>query len=106
MEDKSVYLKRIEDCGVVAVIRGKTTENAIKTADACIKGGVKIIELTFSTPEVEKAISVTCEKYKDDNSVVVGAGTVMSKEDARKGPVAGPPSPFKAAVGRFRLAGL
>ncbi len=35
---------------VFAVIRAEDTENAIRFADACIEGGLKLIEITFSFP--------------------------------------------------------
>ena len=48
--DKVEILARLQDCGVVAVVRADSAEQAIKIADACIEGGVKGIEITYTVP--------------------------------------------------------
>lgn len=40
--DKLDVVKKIQEIGVVAVVRGKTPEEAIMMSEACIKGGVTI----------------------------------------------------------------
>ena len=44
------FIDRLRSLGVVAVIRGKSAQDAIDTSLALIRGGIKGIELTFSTP--------------------------------------------------------
>lgn len=56
--DKYVTMKQIAAHGVIAVIRGRTMEEGIKTADACISGGVKLIEFAFTTPQAVRAIEL------------------------------------------------
>lgn len=68
----------MKDNYIFAVIRGKNEEDGYEIAKACIAGGIKNIELTFTTPNVRKVIKKVVEEYDKDNSVVVGAGTVMS----------------------------
>ena len=43
-------LKSIKEAGVVAVIRGESKEEAIKTVEAVKNGGIKIMELTMTVP--------------------------------------------------------
>ena len=87
--DKTTVYQKIRQIGVVAVVRGKNMEDGIKTAEACIAGGVKVIELAFTTPDAPMAIKTLCEKYKDDDSVVIGAGTVLEPTTARIAIMAG-----------------
>lgn len=83
------YLQRVVDAGVVSVVRGATKEEAYKTAEACIEGGVKAIELTFTAPHADQIIGELVEKYADDPEVVVGAGTVLDPATARIAIIAG-----------------
>lgn len=74
---------------IYAVVRGKDEEDGFKICEAAVAGGIKNLEVTFSTPNAAKVIADLCEKYQDDESVVVGAGTVMSVELAKEAYEAG-----------------
>ena len=87
MEKYSIY-QAIKQEGVVVVIRGKSVEQAIKTVDACYKGGIKIIEVTFTVPKADEIISKLTEKYAGTD-MVIGAGTVLDPETARIAMLAG-----------------
>lgn len=78
-------IDRIERYKLMVAVRTNTPENAYKAAEACIKGGVKLIEITFSVPEAEEVI----KKLSSNNMVTVGAGTVLSILDAKKALKAG-----------------
>ncbi|WP_071130737.1 bifunctional 4-hydroxy-2-oxoglutarate aldolase/2-dehydro-3-deoxy-phosphogluconate aldolase [Enterococcus timonensis] len=82
-------LQKIEQSGVIAVVRGKDKAEAIKAVDAIIAGGMKGIELTFTVPNADQAIAELVEKYADDAEVVVGAGTVLDAITARLAIMAG-----------------
>ena len=43
--DKHEVMAKLKEQGIIAVVRGKTMEDGVRTAEACIKGGVKAIEL-------------------------------------------------------------
>lgn len=86
--DKSTVLQKLTDCGLVAVVRAKSAEEAIKIADACLKGGCTGIELTFTIPGADKVISALAEKYKG-GEMMLGAGTVLDSETARIAILAG-----------------
>lgn len=81
--DKLEVVKQLESLGVVAVIRGKTPEEAVALSEACIAGGVKAIEVAFTTPMAQEAIRTLAEQYKEDHEVIIGAGTVLDAETAR-----------------------
>ncbi|WEE35951.1 bifunctional 2-keto-4-hydroxyglutarate aldolase/2-keto-3-deoxy-6-phosphogluconate aldolase [Lactiplantibacillus paraplantarum] len=86
---KLEYLNKVVDAGVVSVVRGATKEEAYKTAEACISGGVKAIELTFTAPHADQIIGELTEKYQNDSEVVIGAGTVLDQSTARIAIIAG-----------------
>lgn len=85
--EKAKVLKTIEDDGVVAIVRGKSGESMVQVAQAIAAGGVRAIELTFTTPDcldVIKAVRKAC-----GGSNVIGAGTVLDPETARAAILAG-----------------
>lgn len=73
-------LQKLTTEKVTAVVRGKTYEEALSIAKGCIEGGIKSIEVTFTTPNALKLISVLKEEYKD---AIIGAGSVLDSETAR-----------------------
>ncbi len=80
--DKEQVLMKIQDCGIVAVVRAENTEKAEKIVDACIEGGVAAIELTFTVPHADKVIEHLAAKYTPEE-IILGAGTVMDAATAR-----------------------
>ncbi|WP_440897654.1 bifunctional 2-keto-4-hydroxyglutarate aldolase/2-keto-3-deoxy-6-phosphogluconate aldolase [Amphibacillus sp. Q70] len=86
---KQETLAKILDQKLVAVIRGDTVEEAQQVSEACISGGVKGIELTFTLNGAEKVIEELSSIYKDDDDVVIGAGTVLDVTTARIAILAG-----------------
>jgi 2-dehydro-3-deoxyphosphogluconate aldolase/(4S)-4-hydroxy-2-oxoglutarate aldolase len=64
---------------VLAVIHAENPENALRLAEACIEGGLKLIEITFSFPGAEEVI----EKLSKINDILTGAGTVLNVDMAR-----------------------
>ena len=80
--DKQTVIKKIKDVGVVAVVRATTADEAKKITEACMKGGVPAIELTFTVPGAHKVIEELASYYKNDD-IILGAGTVLDPETAR-----------------------
>ena len=86
--DKLEVLKRLTDCGVVAVVRAENADQALKIVDACIKAGIVGIEITFTVPGAVDIIRSLSAKYKPED-ILIGAGTVMDPETARAAILAG-----------------
>lgn len=86
---KLKVLKNITDCGVVAVVRADSKEEAVNISDACIKGGVYGIEITFTVQGADEVIKELTAKYENDGKVVIGAGTVLDATTARIAILAG-----------------
>lgn len=86
---KLEVLTKISDCGVVAVVRADTTEEAVRISEACVKGGILGIEVTFTIDNAEAVIKELAAFYADNANVVLGAGTVLDAATARIAILAG-----------------
>lgn len=86
--DKEQVLSKIVEGGLVAVVRAESSEQALKIADACMKGGVAAIEITFTVPGAAEVIKELAKVYSN-GEILLGAGTVMDAETARTAILAG-----------------
>ncbi|HEY6894760.1 MAG TPA: bifunctional 4-hydroxy-2-oxoglutarate aldolase/2-dehydro-3-deoxy-phosphogluconate aldolase [Rhodanobacteraceae bacterium] len=66
---------------IIGVVREDTTEAAAAVADAYAKNGIRIIEITLTTPDAFELISTVAHRYAGDD-ITVAAGTVRSSNDA------------------------
>lgn len=84
MRKEQVLARMSEDC-LVAVVRAKNKEQGEKTIDAIIAGGINFIEITMTMDcgNPVEFIQYMSDKYKDNDKVVIGAGTVLDPETAR-----------------------
>jgi len=72
-------IKRLKNARAVAVLRADGASTAITGARAIIAGGVRAIEVTMTVPD---AYDVMRElTASEDDSVLLGAGTVLSGEE-------------------------
>ena len=76
-------IKKISDAGIVAVIRATSKEEGIKIVEAVKKGGIRALEITMTVPGAVEIIKELSEIYKDDEDMLIGAGTVLDPETAR-----------------------
>lgn len=82
MKKEQVITKMKEEC-LVAVVRAESKEQGEKVIDAIIAGGINFIEITMTVPGAVDIIKAMCDKYKSNENVVIGAGTVLDPETAR-----------------------
>lgn len=67
---------------IIAIVRGLSTEETVKTVEALYKGGIRFAEITFdqsgktSWEDTADCINKLAEQFK--NKVIIGAGTVMN----------------------------
>jgi 2-dehydro-3-deoxyphosphogluconate aldolase / (4S)-4-hydroxy-2-oxoglutarate aldolase len=80
MRTKQQTLDAVIDCGIVAVVRGESAEPVFKAIDAVMKGGVTVIEVTFTVPGALDIIRQLAKEIPPD--VVLGAGTVLDTKTA------------------------
>lgn len=81
---KEEILTKVGEAGVVAVVRADTVERSVEVAQACIAGGVKGIELTYTVPNAAEAIRQLIAANADQPDVLIGAGTVLTEFDANE----------------------
>lgn len=72
---KSGVLDRIRRAGMVVIIRADSPEEGLLQAEACIAGGVRVLEVAFTTPGAADVIRTLRERHGE--RVLVGAGTVL-----------------------------
>jgi len=78
---KAAVRARIEDIGIIPGIRVATPEHARFAAEAVNRAGIPIAEITMTVPG---AINVIAHLASSLPEMVVGAGTVLDVETARR----------------------
>lgn len=78
---KDEKLDLIRDTGVIAIMRAQSSAQLIDAADAIKAGGVRVIEVTMTTPGALKVIEEAKGRYGEE--VLFGAGSVLDAETAR-----------------------
>jgi 2-dehydro-3-deoxyphosphogluconate aldolase/(4S)-4-hydroxy-2-oxoglutarate aldolase len=85
--NKTEKLALMRETGVIAIMRAKSSDQLIAAADAIRAGGVRVIEVTMTTPGALDVIGKATQRYGDD--VLFGAGSVLDVETARAAILAG-----------------
>ena len=78
--------KEIYELGIIPVVAIDDADNAVPLAKALRDGGLPAAEITFRTAAAEEAIRRITAECPD---VLVGAGTVLTKEQCDRAIAAG-----------------
>lgn len=81
-------LTKLENAGVIPVVRGNSKEQGLKSCKALLAGGMKGLEITFTLPKADEVIAEMVARNQDPE-VVIGAGTVLDAVTARLAIMAG-----------------
>lgn len=76
---KTMVTKKNRDFGIMSVIRADV-KTSLGIAEAGLKGGVKLIELSFTEPTALTAIKEVKKAFPE---IIVGAGTMLDAVTAR-----------------------
>jgi len=68
----------LDECPLVAIIRGVTPADAEAIGEAISEAGIRIIEVPLNSPDPLVSIERLAKKFGD--SLLVGAGTVLTPE--------------------------
>lgn len=79
-------IDKISEIGIVPVIKLTNIEDSVALAKALRDGGVNAAEITFRAAGAERVIGAMLEAYPD---MLVGAGTVITLEQAKRAISAG-----------------
>jgi 2-dehydro-3-deoxyphosphogluconate aldolase / (4S)-4-hydroxy-2-oxoglutarate aldolase len=81
MSARAEICRRIEEVGIVPVIRLPSAELALRAAEAVFSGGIPVFEITLTVPDAVGLIRALADRYA--SRAVVGAGTVLGADEAR-----------------------
>jgi 2-dehydro-3-deoxyphosphogluconate aldolase/(4S)-4-hydroxy-2-oxoglutarate aldolase len=84
---RETQLRRVLDCGIVAVIRSPDSAQLIDVARALADGGVTVVEITMSVPNALDVLRQVRQALGD--RILLGAGTILDAETARAALLAG-----------------
>lgn len=73
-------IRRIEEIGIVPVVRAASVEEATRAVEAICAGGIPVVEITMTVPNAISVIREVAQEY--GNKVLMGAGTVTTAEQA------------------------
>ena len=73
-------LERLSEEQIVGVVREESVENATAVAEAYARNGIRILEITLTTPDAIDLITTFSRRFASD--VIIAAGTVRSSNDA------------------------
>lgn len=74
-------LERFARAGVVPVVVIDDAKDAVPTAQAMIRGGIDVMEITFRTAAAPDAIRAVSENCPD---MLVGAGTILTLDQCKQ----------------------
>ena len=106
-------LKEIESGKIIAILRKISEKSLLPLVGALLDGGIKLIEITFDQKgdplTTARGIDRICGKY--GGSIQVGAGTVMTVEQAELAHKSGAgyiisPNTDPAVIGRTKELGM
>lgn len=76
VSSQRVSIEQMRRLGVLAVIRAPDVSSALAGVEALVAGGIKGIEITYSTPDAPRVIAEVRSRH--DADVIVGAGTLTT----------------------------
>ena len=79
MSASELFHRYLDQCPLVAIIRGVTPGEAEVIGDAIFEGGIRIIEVPLNSPDPLSSIERLAKRFGE--RVLVGAGTVLKAED-------------------------
>nr|WP_294873714.1 bifunctional 4-hydroxy-2-oxoglutarate aldolase/2-dehydro-3-deoxy-phosphogluconate aldolase [uncultured Pedobacter sp.] len=80
-------LSQILEHKIIAIIRGAHPADVIKIAEALYAGGIRILEITMNSAQPLTVIKELNDKF--GSRMIIGAGTVLDVESAKKAVAAG-----------------
>ena len=83
----------LKECPAVAILRGITTPEIPEVCDILAENGIRLLEIPLNSPDALTSIAIAVRHAGDRQ--MVGAGTVLTPEEARG---------VAAAGGRFAIS--
>jgi len=80
--DSQEAVRRIQDIGIIPVVRASAPDEACCAVDAICEGRIPILEITMTVPDATAVIREIVRRFGD--SVLCGAGTVVTAAQAEE----------------------
>ena len=87
VENKETQLRRVLECGIVAVVRSPDGQQLVEVCRALADGGVTVVEITMTVPDALDVVRQVRAALGD--RLLLGAGTILDAETARAALLAG-----------------
>ncbi len=87
MTEKEKTLKKIQELGLLAVLRGPSPDLTLKMVGALVEGGVTGIEITFTTPNALEVVHSLDQEF--GSQIILGMGTLTKPEQVEEAKDAG-----------------
>lgn len=87
MSESELLRQRLDECPLIAIIRGVTPDEAEAVGAALFDSGIRIIEVPLNSPDPLRSIERLAATLGD--RALVGAGTVLEVEDVARVKAAG-----------------
>jgi len=85
--NKAEIIARIQEPGIVAIIRADSSEQLLEASKALLEGGVTTMEITMTTPNALQVIYEVTQALGD--KILMGVGTVLEPHTAEEAVNAG-----------------
>ena len=72
----------LDECPLVAIVRGVTPDEAEAVGEAIYEAGIRIIEVPLNSPDPLNSIGRLANRFGE--RMLVGAGTVLTSADVRR----------------------
>lgn len=69
----------LNECGIVAILRGVSPDEAIAVGQALFEAGIRVVEVPLNSPAPFLSIAKLVKEFAD--RMIVGAGTVLTIQD-------------------------
>lgn len=85
--NKQDTFNRLKNLGLLAVLRGPSPPTTIEMVEALVAGGVRGIEITFTTPDAAGVVRALDARFGDD--ILLGMGTLTRPQQVQEAVEAG-----------------
>ena len=82
MSAKELLHRYLDQCPLVAIVRGVTPAEVEDIGDAIFEGGIRILEVPLNSPEPLRSIELLAKRFGDE--MLVGAGTVLDPAQVQR----------------------
>ena len=82
MSSKELLHRYLDECPLIAIVRGIAPDDAEAIGEAVRESGIRIIEVPLNSPEPMRSIELLAKSLGD--SLLIGAGTVLRADEVQR----------------------